>query len=107
MRYSLCLLVIALAACRPSEPVAAPAEPPRSVQDPAPVAYASEKQAFVVAEQVVGLDHPWSFAFLPDGGVLITERPGRLRRVAPDGAVSAPITGSTTGPRTSPSACWN
>ena len=31
MRYSLCLLVIALAACRPSEPVAAPAEPPRSV----------------------------------------------------------------------------
>ena len=54
MRYSLCLLVIALAACRPSEPVAAPAEPPRSVQDPAPVAYASEKQAFVVAEQVVG-----------------------------------------------------
>ena len=93
MRYSLCLLVIALAACRPSEPVAAPAEPPRSVQDPAPVAYASEKQAFVVAEQVVGLDHPWSFAFLPDDGVLITERPGRLRRVAPDGAVSAPITG--------------
>ena len=76
MRYSLCLLVIALAACRPSEPVAAPAEPPRSVQDPAPVAYASEKQAFVVAEQVVGLDHPWSLAFLPDDGVLITERPG-------------------------------
>ena len=93
MRYSLCLLVIALAACRPSAPIAAPAVPPRSVQDPAPVAYASEKQAFVVAEQVVGLDHPWSFAFLPDGGLLVTERAGRLRRVAPDGAVSAPITG--------------
>lgn len=40
-----------------------------------------------------GLEHPWSVALLPDGGFLVTERPGRLRHVDANGKVGPPITG--------------
>ncbi len=40
-----------------------------------------------------GLVHPWGLAMLPDGGMLVTERPGRLRIVTADGTVSAPVEG--------------
>ena len=39
-----------------------------------------------------GLEHPWGLAFLPDGAVIVTERPGRMRLIA-EGAVSNPIAG--------------
>jgi aldose sugar dehydrogenase len=82
-----------LAACGAPAPPAPPAEPPRSVADAKPVPVASEKAGFEVVELVTGLEHPWALAILPDGAMLVTERPGRLRRVGADGAVSAPLSG--------------
>jgi len=44
-------------------------------------------------EVVGGLEHPWGLAFLPDGSMLITERPGRLRRLDAQGRLSEPLGG--------------
>ena len=46
-----------------------------------------------VTEVARGLEHPWGLAFLPDGRMLVTERPGRLRIVGRDGTLSEPLTG--------------
>jgi aldose sugar dehydrogenase len=40
-----------------------------------------------------GLEHPWGLAFLPEGRMLVTERPGRLRLVGRNGELSPPLAG--------------
>lgn len=49
--------------------------------------------AFEVVTVAEGLQAPWSLEFLPSGKMLVTEKPGRLRVVTPDGKLSPPVTG--------------
>ncbi len=57
-----------------------------------PVDYVTAAAHIRVSIVTRGLENPWSMAFLPDGSMLITERPGRLRLLR-DGVLSDPIPG--------------
>ena len=46
-----------------------------------------------VTEVTTGLEHPWSLAFLPDGQMLVTERPGRLLLLGANGAFVGAVSG--------------
>ena len=84
------VLALSLAACdkTPAKDAAA-ARPAPAKQSGQQVA--SERGAVQLTRIAEGLEHPWSVALLPDGGFLVTERPGRLRRIGADGAISAPL----------------
>ena len=66
----------------------------------APAALAQDTQRLrtdkveVIVETVArNLQNPWGLAFLPDGRMLVTERPGRLRIADAEGKLSEPIKG--------------
>jgi glucose/arabinose dehydrogenase len=61
-----------------------------------PVIAATEHGRVRLVTVADGLEHPWGMAFLPDGRVLVTERPGRLRIVSGDGRVGPPLGGLPT-----------
>ena len=62
-----------------------------------PERFRTDKGEVVVETVARGLERPWGLAFLPDGRMLVTERPGRLRIVSAQGQVSEPL--STPGLR--------
>ncbi len=74
-------LVAALAACTGTP------------MDAAAQTFTSEHHTFRVVTIVDGLEHPWGMAFLPDGSILVTERPGRLRLVRNGVLEPEPIAG--------------
>jgi glucose/arabinose dehydrogenase/galactose mutarotase-like enzyme len=53
----------------------------------------SYRETFRLESVAEGLEIPWSFAFLPDNRIVLTERDGRLRLVD-DGKLSEPIHGT-------------
>jgi aldose sugar dehydrogenase len=55
--------------------------------------FASSAGQLEVQTVASGLVHPWALAFLPDGRMLVTERPGRMRIVTREGQLSPPLNG--------------
>jgi glucose/arabinose dehydrogenase len=66
--------------------VAAPAAQAETVR--------TEQATFRVSVIAGGLVNPWGLALLPDGRMLVTERPGRVRLVGTDGRLSGPLEGT-------------
>jgi len=69
-------------------------QPALQNQTRAPKPAASE--AWTTETLAQGLEHPWGIDFLPNGDMLVSERPGRLRIFGADGEISAPIAGLPT-----------
>ena len=55
--------------------------------------FASSAGQLDVQTVATGLVNPWALAFLPDGRMLVTERPGRMRLVTAEGQLSPPLKG--------------
>jgi glucose/arabinose dehydrogenase len=75
----------------PNSPNAPDQKPAFAGQNRAPVNRSNV--AFDVVTVAEKLENPWALAFLPAGKMLVTERPGRLRVIAADGTLSAPVSG--------------
>ncbi len=82
---ALALGTVLVAQCKAQVPQNGPSQ-----RSPTPNAILGKVGAETVAE---GLVHPWALAFLPDGRILVTERPGRLRIVDRKSGLSQPLGG--------------
>ena len=80
-------IAMTLALCACAQPT------PSDAATPMPPTQATASGEMRIETIASGLEHPWAVALLPEGGYLVSERPGRLRRIATDGSLSAPIAG--------------
>ena len=83
MRYGTMFAAAFLVACSAGSP-------PSAAQDRV---IETERGPIRITAVAQGLEHPWGLEFLPDDRMLVTERPGRLRIVTPDGQLSEPLAG--------------
>jgi len=97
--FALAVLVSTIAIASPvraqAPPKATDFPPPKpafpgQTNAPAP---AKPSPALKVDPVVQALNRPWTFVFLPDGKMLVTERYGTMRTATKDGIFSAPIAG--------------
>ncbi len=61
-------------------------------RDPAPPVVIASSAGDLRVERLATLEYPWGMARLPDGRLLITEKPGRLR-IWEEGRLSQPVQG--------------
>jgi glucose/arabinose dehydrogenase len=106
---SLTLGIFLVSIAAQQAPPAAPAAPPAAGRGgrggggggrggPAPLGdgpwdFTSGQEKMLVTVVTKGVDHPWGLAFIPDGSMLVTERPGRLRVIRNGVLDPTPITG--------------
>jgi len=67
---------------------------PVFVPDPNNQTIKSERQTFRIEVVAPGLETPWGLVFLPDGRLLVTERPGRLRIIDKGTLLPDPVQGT-------------
>lgn len=91
-----CLALLALGSCASTPSPSAPPSTDTAQVEPAASEAPTAEAVVTNVEPVTvvdGLEHPWSMVWLPDGDMLITERPGRLRRVSNGTLDPTPIAG--------------
>jgi len=86
----MCLMSLGIASALAQPPIGVPVPP---LGNGPFILDTAEQHKIRVTVVTKGLSHPWSLAFLPDGNMLVTERPGRMRIVRDGKLDPRPISG--------------